>query len=94
MQTAIRQQREALGLSRQQVAYHAECSLGSVQALEDGYSPRRSAVRERIEAALARLAAGAQSAAGAPALNAEAPAGPGASGSSSTGVRSRDVLAS
>ena len=50
--SALRERREQLGLTRQQIAAAAGCSLSMVALLESGFTPARSAVRERIEKAL------------------------------------------
>jgi len=49
---ALRERRLAAGLTQQQLASLAGCSLTHLQLLERGYSPTRSAVRARVLAAL------------------------------------------
>jgi transcriptional regulator with XRE-family HTH domain len=48
----LRERREALGLTRVQLAIAAECSVAQLQNLEAGLRPARSAVLERVELAL------------------------------------------
>jgi predicted transcriptional regulator len=48
----LRERRRAAGLTQQQLAYLADCSLTHLQLLERGYTPTRSEVRKRILAAL------------------------------------------
>lgn len=48
----LRERRLAVGLTQQQLAYLAGCSLTHLQLLERGYSPTRSRVRNRVLAAL------------------------------------------
>jgi predicted transcriptional regulator len=49
----VRERRERLGLTRQQLATAAGCSISMLALLEGGLRPSASLVRERIEAALA-----------------------------------------
>jgi transcriptional regulator with XRE-family HTH domain len=51
--TELRQLRAAAGLSQQQVAELAKCSVTSVAQLERGLRPKRSEVAGRIVAVLA-----------------------------------------
>lgn len=44
--------RRAAGLSQQQLAARADCSIGMVRLVESGYRPEPSAVLERIIAVL------------------------------------------
>ena len=54
--TGLRAQREALGLSRQELARLADCSLSMLHLIENGYAPpRRSRVLERLTFTLSRL---------------------------------------
>jgi transcriptional regulator with XRE-family HTH domain len=48
----LRERRLATGLTQQQLANLADCSLTHLQLLERGYSPTRSEVRARVLAAL------------------------------------------
>jgi predicted transcriptional regulator len=48
--------RRRLGLSQQQLATAAECSLSTVRLFESGYAPRRSPTRKRVERVLEALA--------------------------------------
>lgn len=48
----LRERRLAAGLTQQQLAYLANCSLTHLQLLERGYSPTHSEVRTRVLAAL------------------------------------------
>ena len=50
----LRARREAAGLTRQQLAQRAGCSMSAVGLLEGGYSPSRSDVLARIEQALTK----------------------------------------
>jgi transcriptional regulator with XRE-family HTH domain len=52
MDQDLRQRREALGLSRQQLAQGARCSLTTLQMLESGYRPERSRALDRVLAVL------------------------------------------
>lgn len=49
----IRERREALGITRQQLASLAECSMTMLQMLEGGYTPTTGLVAGRVEKALA-----------------------------------------
>lgn len=49
----MRKRREALGLTRQQLAALADCSLSMLQMLEGGYTPSTGQVVGRVEKALA-----------------------------------------
>lgn len=49
----LRERRRHVGLTRQQLAAEAGCSLSMVALLEGNYEPAHSCVRERIERALA-----------------------------------------
>lgn len=51
---SMRERREALGLTRQQLAQLAGCSLSMLQMLEGGYKPVTGRVMGRIEKALAK----------------------------------------
>ncbi len=51
----LRRRRERLGLSRARLAGLARCSVSSIDNLEAGYVPQRSAVLGRIFAVLDRL---------------------------------------
>lgn len=48
----LRARRRRLGISQQQLAVAAECSLSMVRLLEGGYAPPRSPTRERVERVL------------------------------------------
>jgi predicted transcriptional regulator len=48
----VRRQRESLGLTRQQLAQRADCSLSHLAAIEAGYTTERSRVIERVAVAL------------------------------------------
>jgi transcriptional regulator with XRE-family HTH domain len=48
----LRERRLAAGLTQQQLANLADCSLTHLQLLERGYRPTRSEVRTRVLAAL------------------------------------------
>jgi predicted transcriptional regulator len=48
----LRERRTSLGLTQQQLAHLASCSLAHLQLLERGYEPTRSDVRERVLAVL------------------------------------------
>lgn len=56
--SSVRGRRDALGLSRQQIAQLANCSIGSVAVLEADDAPTRSKVLTRILAVLDRLESG------------------------------------
>ena len=45
---SLRERRQRAGISRQQLAALAQCSVSVLQLMETGYSPRRSAVRDRV----------------------------------------------
>ncbi|MGI8623714.1 MAG: helix-turn-helix domain-containing protein [Solirubrobacteraceae bacterium] len=49
----VRSARQAVGLTRAQLAVRADCSLASLGNIEAGVIPRRSAVLERVAAVLA-----------------------------------------
>jgi transcriptional regulator with XRE-family HTH domain len=49
----LRERREALGVTRVQLAIAAKCSVTQLQNLEAGLRPARSAVLERAEKVLA-----------------------------------------
>ena len=51
----LRAAREAAGLTRAQLAGMAECSLSSLDAIEQGAVPKRSAVLERAFAVLEEM---------------------------------------
>lgn len=53
--TEIADRRRQAGLSQQQLAEHAECSISSVKLFEGGYVAPRSVVRRRIEQVLSEL---------------------------------------
>lgn len=53
----LRERRLLLGLTRQQLAAAAECSLSSIALFEGGYSPLYSQTRDRVEQALDELEA-------------------------------------
>lgn len=48
----LRKRRLAAGLTQQQLANLADCSLTHLQLLERGYTPTRSEVRSRVLALL------------------------------------------
>jgi transcriptional regulator with XRE-family HTH domain len=48
----VRAMRHAAGLSQQALAARAECSISAVALFERGYAPKRSAVLDRVLAAL------------------------------------------
>jgi transcriptional regulator with XRE-family HTH domain len=49
----LRKARERAGLSRQQLAAHARCSVGSISQFEHGARPARSPTLRRVWAVLA-----------------------------------------
>jgi len=48
----LRERRLAVGLTQQQLANLADCSLTHLQLLERGYSPTHSQVRARVHTVL------------------------------------------
>lgn len=54
----IRERRKQLGLSQQELAQRAQCSLASVSMFDRGLEPEHSPVRERVIAVLAELETG------------------------------------
>ena len=54
----LRGRRRATGLSRQQLAQEAGCSLSHLQMMESGYRPGNSAVLPRVLDALDRHVSG------------------------------------
>jgi len=44
----IRERREALGLTREQLAHEATCSYAMLRVLEGGYRPERSPALDRV----------------------------------------------
>lgn len=67
--SSVRERRDALGLTRQQIAQLANCSISGVAVIEAGDAPSRSKILTRILAVLDRLESGEI------ALNDYAPAG-------------------
>lgn len=55
MAASLKERRLAAGMTRQQLAHRAGCSLAMLQMLEQGYRPARSQVLPRVEGALAEL---------------------------------------
>ena len=51
----LRTRRLVAGMTQQDLAIAADCSIGSVRLLETGYSPADSPTRERIERVLREL---------------------------------------
>lgn len=56
---ALKERRKAAGLSQEEVAQLARCSLNTVRNYENGLAPKASAALSRIELALAHIEKGA-----------------------------------
>lgn len=59
----IRTRRHRVGLSQQQLAVAAECSLSAVRLFERGYTPQPSPTRDRVVRVLDKLEANGKAAA-------------------------------